>query len=110
MEEGEGGPGHRLHPRPRDWGALQTPSKLRPTADCILQDRVPLSISGIQAPVTEGGTEQTADAMEALSAAAPRGRVPWQGLLLAGKEGTIPGGGPEDGGRGCLGLLGRTAL
>ena len=71
---------------------------------------VPVRISGIQAPVTEGGTEQTADAMEALSAAAHRGRVPWQGLLLAGKEGTIPGGGPEDGGRGCLGLLGRTAL
>ena len=65
---------------------------------------VPVRISGIQAPVTEGGTEQTADAMESRIATAR------QRVLLARKEGTIPGSGLEDGDRDCLGLLGRTAL
>ncbi|XP_014651601.1 PREDICTED: carcinoembryonic antigen-related cell adhesion molecule 7 isoform X5 [Ceratotherium simum simum] len=42
-----------------------------------------MSISGAQALLTEGGTEQAADTMEPPSATASRGRSPWKGLLLA---------------------------
>ncbi|XP_058385388.1 carcinoembryonic antigen-related cell adhesion molecule 1-like [Diceros bicornis minor] len=42
-----------------------------------------MSISGAQALLTEGGTEQAADTMEPPSATGRRGRSPWKGLLLA---------------------------
>lgn len=35
--------------------------------------------------------------MESPSAPTCRGRVSWQGLLLAGERGQLPGGGQEDG-------------
>ena len=46
-----------------------------------------MSISGIQAPVTEGGTEQTAGTMEFASSPARRVQVPCHGLPLASKQG-----------------------
>ncbi|XP_046540044.1 LOW QUALITY PROTEIN: carcinoembryonic antigen-related cell adhesion molecule 1-like [Equus quagga] len=42
-----------------------------------------MRLSGAQALLTEGGTEQAADTMVPPSAPAHRGPVPWQGVLLA---------------------------
>lgn len=45
-----------------------------------------LSISGAEALLTEGRTEQAAGGMEPPSALPRGGRVPWQELLLAGER------------------------
>ena len=54
-----------------------------------------MSISGTEALLTEGGTEQVVDTMQSPSAPAHRGHVPWQGLLLAGERGGFPESGLE---------------
>ena len=56
-----------------------------------------VSVSGAQALLSEGGTEQAADTMELPTATAGKGCVPWQGLLLAGEKGQFPEGGQGDG-------------
>ncbi|KAF5921273.1 hypothetical protein HPG69_009170, partial [Diceros bicornis minor] len=48
-------------------------------------------ISGAEALLTEGGTEQAAATMEPPSAPAHRGRSHWKWLMLAGRSGNIPG-------------------
>ena len=45
-----------------------------------------LSVSGAEALLTVGGTEQAAGTMELSSAPPRRGRLPWQELLLAGER------------------------
>ena len=56
-----------------------------------------MRLSGAQALLTEGGTEQAADTMVPPSAPAHRGPVPRQGVLLAGERGCFSEGGPEVG-------------
>lgn len=64
------------------------------TADPKVWTEVPVSLAGPQALLP---TEEAADTMESHSIPTRRGRVLWQGLLLAGKKGTTPGNKWEDG-------------
>lgn len=95
------GPWHKLRPDPCDQvsdivpggGPVHSEEGHQIPSVCTA---VPLSFPGTQALLEEGGTVQAADSMESLSAPIRRGPVTWQGLLLAGKEGTIPGGGLKE--------------
>lgn len=70
------------------------------TADPPVRTEVPGSLTGPQALLTERRTEQAAATMGSPSAPPCRALLSWQWLLLAGKEGIIPGGGWKDGRQG----------
>lgn len=68
-------------PAPRGGSAQREES-----TDQLVVTAVLLSISGAEALLTEGRTEQAAGGMEPPSALPRGGRVPWQELLLAGER------------------------